>query len=221
MEQVYMGGGTEQHYLADLPAWANFSAIGSCRRIEPVRFLNFQTLHKSYSMSYEQLVQFQYMLNRKFQSFKKSTGKKQLFLKDESYIFYNVYEQIIGGGKDFIVPKFNRVHLVWIDDALSDKDVAKKLHKLMKTAKMEEGHPVFVSSCLSAIELEKFIVKHGYEKMGVKAISQEMFAPFDHKNNLIGEYRLHFDLLMPGKDLVLFGNAFPKEFKGVSQYKKF
>lgn len=221
MEDVYMGAGTEQYYLADLPSWANFSTLASCHRKFPVRYLNFKNLHKSYSMDYEHLIQFQYMLNRKFQSYKQSTGKEQLFLKDESYIFYNVYEQIAGGGKDFIAPKYHRVHLVWIDPVLTDVQMQKRLKRLMQSSKMEQGHPVFVSTCLSAIELENFILKNEYQKMGVKGISQEMFAPFNANTMPMGEYRLHFDLLLPGKQLVLFGNWFPKEFVGIEQYEKF
>lgn len=216
-----MSGGTEQYYLADLPSWANFSTVASCNRKTPIRYLNFNNLRKSYSLKYEQLVQFQYMLNRKFQSYKKSTGKEQLFLKDESYIFYNVYQQIVGGGKDFLVPKYHRIHLVWIDPSLRDKDMEKRLKKLMRSSKMELGHPVFISTCLSALELENYIVKNDYQKLGVKGISQEMFAPFNIKGSSVGEFRLHFDLLMPGKQLVLFANWFPKEFIGIEQYEKF
>ena len=216
-----MGAGTEQYHLADLPAWANFSTLASCHRKFPIRYLNFESLHKSYSMNYEQLIQFQYALNRKFQSYKQSTGKEGLFLKDESYIFYNAYEQIVGGGRDFIPPKYHRIHLIWIDPALGDSQAQLRLKKLMQSSKMEQGHPVFVSTCLSALELEEYIVKHDYQKMGVKGISQEMFAPFNTKGDLIGEFRLHFDLLLPNKHLVLFANWLPKEFIGIEQYEKF
>jgi hypothetical protein len=215
LDQVYIGSGVERLYLSDLPSWANISTIASCRRKEPIRYLNFENMYKSYSMSYESLIQFQYMLNRKFASYKLSTGRPAIFLKDESFIMHNVHEQIIGGGRDFIVPKFKRIHLVWIDQFFSNKDKLKKLKSLMSSSKMEKGHPIFVSTCLSSIELEKFISTNGFNKYGVKLISQEMFTPYGTDLKLAGNFTLNFSLLMPGKDLHFYGEYMPKEFFGI------
>lgn len=219
LNQVYIGSGVERYFLSDLPAWANFSSVSTCSRSENVRFINFENMHKSYSMDYEQLIQFQHMLNRKFASYKISTGRKTIFLKDEAYILHNVQQQIVGGGRDFIVPNFKRIHLVWIDSALKSKEASKKLRKLMFSTQMEKGHPIFVSKCLSAIELEKFIAKNNYNKLGVKIISQDMFSPYNHKFNIVNEFALDFSKLMPKKDLHFFGEYLPKEFKGLSPKK--
>lgn len=215
LDQVYIGSGVERLYLSDLPAWANISTIGSCRRKEPVRYLNFENMYKSYSMNYESLIQFQYMLNRKFVSYKLSTGRPTIFLKDESFIMHNVHEQIIGGGRDFITPKFNRIHLIWIDQAVNNSKKLKKLKSVMYSAKMEKGHPIFVSTCMSSIEVEKFISLNGFTKFGVKIISQEMFTPYGADLKLAGNFTLNFSLLMPGKDLHFFGEYLPKEFFGI------
>lgn len=221
LDQVYIGSGIERYALADLPEWANFSSVSSCHHSGPIRYLNFETMYKSYSMEYEQLIQFQHMLNRRFTSYKLSTGRKTIFLKDESYIMHNVHQQIIGGGRDFIVPKFRRIHLIWIDSALSNIQEQKKLKKLMYSAQMEKGHPIFVSACLSSVELEKFISKHGYEKLGVKIISEDMFSPYNDKFKIINEFALDFSLLMPGKELYYFGPFLPKEFKGIKKNRIF
>lgn len=221
MEELYISGGTEKYYLADVPAWSNFSSIGQCRRIEPIRYLNFDNLHKSYSMSYEELIQFQFMMNRKIRAYRQSSGKDQLFLKDESFIFYNTYEQIIGGGRDFQIPKYERVHLIWIDSVLSDNKRLKKLIELMNSSKMQQGYPVLVSTCLSSFELEEFIAKNKLTQLGVKGVSQEMFAPFDDQMNLTTDYRIYFDKLFSGKYIVLYAPWFPKEFIGVEKLEKY
>lgn len=219
LDQVYIGSGVERYFLSDVPAWANFSTVASCSRSDSVKFLNFENMYKSYSMDYEQLVQFQHMLNRKFASYKLSTGRKSIFLKDEAYIMHNVHQQVIGGGRDFIVPKFKRIHLVWIDYALKGEVGLKKLKKIMYSSQMEKGHPIFVSTCLSAIEIEQFINKNNFSKFGVKIISQDMFTPYNEKFKIINEFALNFSLLMPNKDLHFFGEFLPKEFKGISAKK--
>lgn len=221
MEELYVSGGSEQYYLADLPIWANFSSIGQCRRSESIRYLNFETLNKSYSLTYEELIQFQFMLNRKFKAYKKSSGKEELFLKDESFLFYNTYEQIVGGGRDFLGPKYQKIHLIWIDAVLGNDGMLKKFKKLMQSSKMQEGHPVLVSTCLSSEQLENFIAENKLRELGVKGISQEMFAPYSDQMKLITDYRLYFDKLLPGKFMVLFAPWFPNEFMGIDKLEKF
>jgi hypothetical protein len=220
LDQVYIGSGIEQYYMPDLPSWANMSSAAKCKRLEPIRYLNFSDMHKSYSFSYEQLIQFQFMLNRKFYSYKKSTGREAVYLKDESYIMHNVHQQIIGGSRDFIAPKFNRINLIWIDKALTNDMELKKLKKLMYSEDMEKGHPVFISMCLSSIELEQFISKSDYTKFGVKGISQSMFSPFNDKFELGAQFSLHLDKLLPNKDLYIYVPFMPEEFKGVTKIKK-
>lgn len=219
LDQVYIGSGLEKFFLSDLPTWANFSSTAQCKRKEPVRYLHFQNMFKSYSMDYEQLIQFQYMLNKKFASYKISTGRKTIFLKDESYILYNVHQQIIGGSRDFITPKFNRINIVWVDDILTSKNGSanKRLKKLMYSKEMEKGHPVFISTCLSSIELELFISKMGYTKFGVKGISQGMFSPYNSEYQFAYQYELDLNLLMPNKELFFYGSSFPKVFRGIKE----
>lgn len=221
LDQVYISSGVEKYYLSDMPHWSNFSTVASCSRTEPIRFLNFKNMYKSYSMDYEQLIQFQHMLNNKFSSYKHSTGRKTIFLKDESYIMHNVHQQIIGGGRDFIVPNFKRVHLIWIDNAIKSLTAQKRLKKLMYSAVMEKGHPVFISTCLSVIEIEKFINKIELTKFGAKIISQDMFSPYNDHFKIINEFALDFSKLMPNKNLYYFGLYLPKEFKGLKKNKVF
>jgi hypothetical protein len=215
LDQVYQGAGVESFYLSDLPEWANFSPFYSCQREEPVRFLHFGQMYKNFSMDYEQLIQFQLMLNRNFASYKFSTGRKTIFLKDEAFIHNNVHQQILGGARDFIAPNFKRVHLIWVDPALSHENEKQKLKTLMRSKMMEKGHPIFISTCLSSSQLEKAINAMGLGNLGGKFISQSMFSAFGVDMNLKQEYSLHFDHLLPNKELYFFGPFLPRGFYGL------
>ncbi len=206
LDQVYIGSGIEKYYLPDVPDWANFSSEAKCKRNEPIRYINFKDMHASYSFDYEQLIQYQLMLNRRFAEYKKSTGRKTVFLKDESFLTFNVHQQILGGGREFIVPKFSRIHLVWIDEATQNKEALKKLKSLMRSSKMLKGHPVFISMCLSSEELDDFITSNKFSESGVKGISQSMFSPYNTDFVLDYHYAIDMSKLFKGKSVYLFSN---------------
>ena len=218
LDQVYIGSGIEKYFLPDTPTWANFSQESRCKRTEPIRYVNFKDMHLSYSMDYEQLVQYQLMLNQKLENYKISTGRKTVFLKDENYIIFNVHQQILGGGREFIAPKFKTIHLISIDDSLNDSVRLKKLKKLMSSDSMGQGHPVFVSMCLSSFELDQFISKNGFNSMGVKGISQSMFSPYDINFDMSYEYTLNVEKLFPNKKLTLFAKDKIKSIKGYTKF---
>lgn len=217
LDQVYIGAGIEKYFLPDIPNWANFSQDAKCERNHPIRYVNFKDMHLSYAMDYEQLVQYQLMLNRQFEKYKRSTGRKTVFLKDENYLIFNVHQQILGGGRDFLTPHFNRIHLIYIDDSLSNNLRLTQLKKLMNSDKMNKGHPIFVSLCLSSYELEEFISKNGFSSMGVKGISQSMFSPYNTDFEMAYEYSLNLSKIFKGKELILFSGVKISALKG---YKK-
>jgi hypothetical protein len=221
LDQVYIGSGIEKYYLSDLPDWSNFSSEAKCNRTTPIRYLNFKDMHASYSLDYEQLIQYQLMLNRRFADYKKSTGRKTVFLKDESFLTFNVHQQIIGGGRDFILPKFNRIHLVWIDFALKSKAELKKLTTLMRSQKMLRGHPVFVSMCLSANEMDDFITKNKFSESGVKGISQSMFTPYNTDFSLDYNYSLDVNKLFKDKAVYLYSNQKTDSIIGIKKQIKY
>ena len=91
LDQVYIGAGMEKYYLADLPGWANFSSSGKCQRSEPIRFINFESMYKSYSFTYEELIQFQFMLNKKFYAFYKGLLYGQEVVSFTYLFLYELY----------------------------------------------------------------------------------------------------------------------------------
>ena len=218
LEQLYQGAGVERYFLPDLPVWANFSSASGCRRDVLVRYLNFATIRSSYSLDYESIVHLQHMVNRRLAASSQG-GEKQLYLKDEAFIFYNVYEQVSGGSRDFLAPQFNRVSLVWIDPYL---DTPKTIEKILESDQVGQGHPVLVSSCLSSKKMEEMMEKNGWDRFGVKLVSSEMFSPYTGNLELGSDFILDFSLFFPNKETRLFvpgGKAVkgPSQFKGINR----
>lgn len=206
-ESIGFSAGVEQYFLSDLPVWINFSTLGSCKRNLPIKYLNFDHLNKSYSLTYEQNVNLQQMLNKKLMSYEQKTNSS----KDQNFIFHNIYEQVIGGGRDFRIPQFKKISLVWIDPYLDDHQQLKSIFK----GNVLNGHPIIVTNCLSISEAEKLANALGLDSLGVKIISAEMFNVFNE--NYTG-FALDFSKLLPGKEITLFGSSWPRAFLGIDKF---
>jgi len=216
-EYVYQGAGIEQYFLPELPVWANFSEASSCRRKNSVRYLDFSTLRQSYSLSYSELLHFQNMYNRKLAQFKNNNPTATLYLKDEAYIFNNTYQLLIGGGRDFLMPKYPKISLIWIDPYLKNKE---KIKELLNDKEVVSGFPVLVTNCLSSAQIEKFIAKNKLDQYGIKFIGQEMFTPYSTKFELSYFYSLDFSKLFDNKEVTLFGRYNPRHFLGIKKFRK-
>lgn len=203
MNSVSMGNKFEKYFLPDLPSWANFSTVGKCQRKHQIRYLDFKQLSRSYSLNYEQSIQFQLMVNKKFLSFTQSTGKG-IRLKDESYIFYNSYNQVKGGAKEFKSPNYNRIHVIWIDPILNDNGKIRALRNKLNSSAMESGYPMFMSMCLADYELEAFIEDNKFKDFSVMKISQELFNLYDTDMNKNYSYQIYLDKLLENKEIYLF-----------------
>lgn len=217
LEQIYRGAGVERYFLSDLPDWANFSASAGCKREGVVRYLNFKTINDSYSLGYEELVHLQHMLNKRFDSVR-SESENQLYLKDEAFIYYNVYEQVAGGGREFLLPQFSSISLIWVDPFYGN---LQKVDQLLESEAVGKGHPVIVSSCMKARALEVLAEERGWDRFGVKLISQEMFSPFSTELGLGHDYTLDFSSFLPNKELRLFSPYIPAHFKGIKGRNSF
>jgi hypothetical protein len=216
-EYVYQGAGIEKYFLPELPVWANFSVSSGCRRKKNTRYLDFNILRKSYSLSYSELVNFQHMYNRQIAAFKINNPTATLYLKDEAYIFNNVYQLLIGGGRDFLIPKYAKISLIWIDPYL---DNTQKIVKIFEDEKVLQGFPILVTNCLTTAQLEKFISKHGLVRFGVKYIGQEMFTPFNTDFKMSTDYSVDISEILKGKDITLYGKYKPIHIKGIKKFKK-
>lgn len=217
LENVYISGGTEKYFLGNLPHWANFSRWASCQRNEPIRYLNFENIKKSYNLNYESAVHMQHMISRKNSVFLKSSGGTQLPVKDEGFIFNNVYAQVLGGSYDFTVPKFKNISVVWIDPYLTSTN---KIKSVLNRSDVLNGHPVIVSNCLSSFEIESLIEKLKLDDLGIKIISSEMFSAYNSKMEKETDFTVQLDLVMKNKNITLFAPSHPNQIRGVNKFIK-
>lgn len=209
---VYQGSGIEQFLLPELPHWANFSEVGSCRKSYNVIYLNFDKLRKHYALSYKEAVHFQNMYNRSVEKFKKNNPSAKMNLKDEAFIFNNAYQLLIGGSHDFIMPKYNKISLIWIDPFLHNKKI---IRKIFDDENVLKGHPIIISQCLSSYELELLVVRYKLDQFGTKYIGSEMFSPYDQNFNLNSSFSLDVASFFENKELTLFAPYRPNNLIGV------
>ena len=217
LENVYISGGTEKFFLGSIPHWANFSTWAQCQRKEPIRYLNYNNINKSYNLNYENALHMQHMINRKILAFVKSTGSTQLPAKDETFIFNNVYAQVLGGSHDFTAPRFNKVSVVWIDPFLQDTTAIKRY---FKRDDVLAGHPTIISNCLSSFEVEELIDKLELEDLGIKIISSEMFSAYQPNMKKGLDFRIDLSGLLKNKTITFFGPRIPEQIEGVKNLKK-
>lgn len=217
LDNVYISNGVEQYFLGNLPHWMNYSTWGKCKRKEPIRYMNFEIIHKSYGLDYEQAVHMQHMWNRKVYAFRKSSGQDSLPLKDESFIFNNIYAQVQGGSYDFMTPKFKNISLVWIDTFLDNK---KRLKRIMQSDQILAGYPILVSHCLSSYEIESLVQDLKLEELGVKVIPAEMFNLYQDNLKTQYEFGLDVEKILKNKNITLFGKSNPETIRGINQFKQ-
>lgn len=215
--QYYMTSGVEKFYLSEVPHWANFSESGQCQRSQAVRFVEIGNLMKSQNLDYSSAIQFQYLVNKQRAEKKAAYNSNYLIQKDEEIIFYDSLDKINNNIRPFVPPKFSSVHLVWIDSYLKEKHGMDKLDKLMKSKKMEQGHPVFVSLCFDRNMIKKMIESNRAYPSSIKIMPVEMTSVFNEKGESTYQYSINFDhYFRKSQKLFLFVNETPdtRKFKG-------
>lgn len=217
LDNVYISSGVEQNFLGNLPHWINFSKWANCRRSEEIRYMNFEVLTKSYALKYEQIVHMQHMWNRKLYAYKRSGGQGNLPLKDESFVFNNIYAQVIGGSYEFQAPKFKEISLIWIDPFLANKQ---KIKNILKRDDVLSGHPVIVTNCLSSYDVESLIQELKLDDLGIKILPAEMFNLYNDQGKMGFEFELNVSAILKQKKITLFSSINPPYILGVDKFKK-
>jgi hypothetical protein len=203
--------------LPPLPEWANTSQAGRCARADSINYLKLDDLMTSFSLSYSQALQFQFMYNVEAKKLKEQSSIQYLPFKENEKLFHAVSDRIKANIFLFIPPKFNRVHLIWIDSAAEKSSELKKLKKLMASSQMNLGHPVFVSLCLNKSQLERFHSMNNFNN-SVKLISYEMFSRFSTRGRMKSYESLNFSKFFNIRGLKLYlyqsNIKIPAEFIG-------
>ncbi len=209
-----------KYFFQDIPYWANFSQAGQCKRSFRAKAFDFKKLESDTSFSYTQLVQFQYLYNIEYNRLLKSLGDDSPSIKEEENLFYDSLANIRTGIYPFNPPKFNRVHLIWIDPYLKDTKV---FLKLIESDALISGHPVFISLCLSHQEVVELIKEHNLQNKDIRILSYEAFNIFDSSLNNQNVMKFDFGLFFDKNQKLIFYNFkdfIPNEFFGDFQLAK-
>ena len=124
--------------------------------------------------------------------------------------------QVLGGSYDFMVPKYKKVSVVWIDPYLSDQ---KKLRSIINRNDVQNGFPILLSNCLSSHEVEGLVKKLKLEDLGVKILSAEMFSHFDSELKKQPFFSLDLNQMLKEKNIIFYGPRKPNEITGDFQFK--
>ena len=222
IDTYFNNNGVVKYFLPDIPSWANFSASGKCFRKSNTRYFDISAVRASFFISYEQALQQQLTFNQLIYKAKKPEHRKFITLEDEERFFFEASEKIQAGIRDFQKPNYQKLHIVWIDPISSNPKV---ISQLLSSNKMNSGHPVFLSMCMTRFEMMNYLRKNNLNSFNIRLISQELFSPFDNENNRIPNLAISLGSLFDKKQkFVIFiprGNNVPQEILGKYKIQKF
>lgn len=198
----------QKFFLPDIPPWSNFSTSGQCLRKKNMRYFDLLALQRNYNYTYAQAIEFQLLFNVD-ERLEKSEG---LSPRDEEDLFFKTNDKIMAKAFAFNPPTFSRLHIVWIDPLLQSPNA---LGRLIQSNSMDLGVPIFVSLCLSALEMESWILQNQLENLGAKLISSEFFSIYSADGIIKPALHLNiFEFLGKEKKYVFFipqGHQLPVE----------
>lgn len=224
LKQYFVSSGVTRYFLPDVPDWANFSESASCHRKQQVRYFDMKNLRESFSLNYPQSVHFQNMFNVYRYELLESSSLDSLPPKEEEKVFYTVSEKVQSNLYHMAMPKFQRVHLIWIDPLTKDLKGTTKLKRKLNSEEMMQGHPVFISLCMSYHEMNNFLVHHHLTNFNIKLISYEFFSLYDENKEMETFMGLNIrSLFQESQKLYLYlpTKEKPKELKGEFNVKYF
>jgi hypothetical protein len=191
VERYYQQAGTVKYFLSDLPEWANVSYEGQCHRDQLVKYLDYASVMKSFDFNYEQTFQLQYTFNHTYRN-QVLTKKELLTLKEEEKLFFESLARIKSGFREFKIPTFERINIVWVDDFIRTKKGRADLLKLMDSEDMMNGRPLMLSMCMNEKQLRDYLKARGVTVSGSRFLTYELFSLFSKDGNLTA--REHIDL---------------------------
>ena len=209
-----------QYFLPDIPIWSNFSQTAQCSRTIRGKVFDFKRLGIDTSLEYKELIQFQYLYNIEYNRLLQSLGGETPSVKEEENIFLNVLASIRTGINAFNPPKYQKVHLIWIDPYLINR---KDFLKLIDSNALITGHPVFISLCLSNQEIVDLIKKYDIQNKDIRILSFESFSLYDLSLNSQNAMKIDFSRFFEkDQKLILYSpkDFVPNEFLGTFELAK-
>lgn len=190
VEEYFMSSGVLRYFLPEIPFWANFSEAAQCRRQESIKYLDLNLVRGSLFLSYEEAIQLQLMMNTMLIDLKKKEHIEHIPFKEEEALFFKASDRIQAGIRTFRVPNFNKIHVIWVDAFL---EKTQQLKQVMSSSKMDNGHPVFLSLCLTRRELEDWMASKGFNNKNIRLLSYEMLSPYDLNGELDTTFHIYIN----------------------------
>lgn len=187
VEEYYVSTGVERYFLSDIPEWANFSQAAGCFRTKGLRYFDISALMSSYALTYFEAIQLQALFNEEFSILKSGQKRQSLTLKEEENLFFKASERVSSKIYYTDMPTYKRIHLIWVDEVIGDKNKENKLATFLQSSVHNEGVPVLISSCLDRSEIEKMFPDKNH-----KILSAELYSIYDAAGTK--KPSLHIDL---------------------------
>lgn len=203
LDDFYTSAGVMQYFLPEIPPWVRTSVRGQCFQETTVHHLRLDDVMASFSYDYDQAIHLQYNFNISFRQRLSETGTMSLAVRDFERLFFDVSDQIQSDITVFQVPRFHRVHVVWVDPFMNQSVQVSELTRLMRSEKMDLGHPVFISLCHQREKLEEFVAQMRFEQ-NIRLLSYEALSPYNSKSEQEYYRFLEIDTLMGEREVHLF-----------------
>lgn len=172
----YRSSGVEQFFLAEVPNWANYSALGLCYKHSSVHYMDFSKLIETYQLTYPQMIELQAQYNERLENYFRSTTVRFLKPVEQASFFSNSLEQVRGGVKSLKLPLVKAVEILWLEGS-----TPADIKKLAAAGKFNERLPILFSSCHSRQSLNQWVIENSLEDVGFYLLSAEWLSPFSSK----------------------------------------
>ncbi len=175
-----------------------------------MRYLDFEKMKSSFGFTYDQLIQFQLLYNSRVWSSLAISNLDFIPFKDGERFFFEVSDNIHAGNFLFRLPKYNRIHIIWIDDLINSPAKIKTLKAKLDKGEMTKGFPVFASLCMARIDMQNIIKKNGLDRGSYELLTYEMFSPYDHNFTTGLEPSINLDAFFGKKQIYFYGKSIPR-----------
>ena len=209
LDDFYSSAGTLQYFLSEIPLWSRTSVSGHCHQKYSTRYLDVADFMASFSTSYRESLNFQYSFNIEYKKRIAAAEVDSMSFRDQERLFFDVYDRVQSNIFAFQLPRFKRVHLIWVDPILKNSNLKNDLKKWMQSEMMNLGHPVLISFCLEREELESFRRNNNIDA-SARLLSYEVLSPFSNSGKLLYKRFINLNEFLEDKEIHLF---IPKDYK--------
>lgn len=215
-DEFYTTTGVLQYFLPARPLWARHARSIHCQQSLEVEFLDLKNFRSSLGLDYPQSLHFQHDFTILKRKRLKQVQAQRMDFRDRERLFYDVFDRVQSDIYLMQVPRFHRIHFVWIDPLIDNNENLQRFHRWMNSEMMNQGHPIAISFCLNRDELAQFKERHRFDS-SFRAMSYEFLSPYTSDNILRGHLSIQLEDFFHDKEIHLFlprNTDRPLEIKG-------